>query len=71
MVVRDAGGVVARVRFPAPRPFLRLKAFGKFKRNAVLLPIAKIRAGPASDSRIETVKKIADALGVTLDDLMK
>jgi len=33
--------------------------------------IAKIEAGATPDPRIETVKKIADALGVTLDDLMK
>jgi transcriptional regulator with XRE-family HTH domain len=33
--------------------------------------IAKIEAGSTPDPRIETVKKIADALGVTLDDLMK
>ncbi len=33
--------------------------------------IAKIEAGSTPDPRIETVKKIADALGITLDDLMK
>lgn len=33
--------------------------------------IAKIEAGSTPDPRIETVKKIADALNVTLDDLMK
>lgn len=33
--------------------------------------IAKIEAGSTPDPRIETVKKIADALSVTLDDLMK
>ncbi len=33
--------------------------------------IAKIEAGSTTDPRIETVKKIADALGVTIDDLMK
>jgi len=33
--------------------------------------IAKIEAGSTPDPRIETVKKIADALGVTIDDLMK
>jgi len=33
--------------------------------------IAKIEAGSTPDPRIETVKKIADALGVSLDDLMK
>ncbi|MBT4732888.1 helix-turn-helix transcriptional regulator [Candidatus Woesearchaeota archaeon] len=33
--------------------------------------VAKIEAGSTPDPRIETVKKIADALGVTLDDLMK
>ena len=33
--------------------------------------IAKIEAGSTPDPRIETVKKIADALGVSLDDLIK
>lgn len=33
--------------------------------------IAKIEAGSTTDPRIHTVKKIADALGVKLDDLIK
>jgi transcriptional regulator with XRE-family HTH domain len=33
--------------------------------------IAKIEAGSTPNPTIETVKKIADALGVALDDLMK
>ncbi len=33
--------------------------------------VAKIEAGATPDPRIETVKKIAGALGVTLDELMK
>ena len=33
--------------------------------------IAKIEAGSTPDPRIETVKKIADALGITIDNLMK
>ncbi len=33
--------------------------------------IAKIEAGSTADPRIDTVKKIADALGVKLDDLIK
>lgn len=33
--------------------------------------IAKIEAGSTPDPRIDTVKRIADALGVTIDDLMK
>ena len=33
--------------------------------------IAKIEAGSTLNPTIETVKKIADALGVSLDDLMK
>lgn len=33
--------------------------------------IAKIEAGSTPDPRIETVKKIANALGVSLDDLMR
>ena len=39
--------------------------------NLAFRTIAKIEAGSTPDPRIETVKKIADALGVTLDDLMK
>ena len=33
--------------------------------------IAKIEAGSTPNPTIDTVKKIADALGVSLDDLMK
>ena len=33
--------------------------------------ITKIESGATTDPRIETVKKIADALGVSIDDLMK
>jgi len=33
--------------------------------------IAKIEVGATPDPRIETVKKIADALSVSLDSLMK
>jgi transcriptional regulator with XRE-family HTH domain len=33
--------------------------------------IAKIEAGATPNPTINTVKKIADALGVSLDDLMK
>lgn len=33
--------------------------------------IAKIEVGATPDPRIETVKKIADALEITLNDLMK
>ncbi len=33
--------------------------------------IAKIESGSTPDPRIDTVKKIANALGVTLDDLIK
>ena len=39
--------------------------------NLAFHTIAKIEAGSTPDPRIETVKKIADALGVTLDDVMK
>ena len=39
--------------------------------NLAYHTIAKIEAGSTLDPRIETVKKIADALNVTLDDLMK
>jgi len=33
--------------------------------------ISKIESGSTPDPRIYTVKKIADALGVSLDDLIK
>ena len=33
--------------------------------------ITKIESGATPDPRIETVKKIADALGVSIDNLMK
>lgn len=39
--------------------------------NLAFHTITKIETGSTLDPRIETVKKIADALGVTLDDLMK
>ena len=39
--------------------------------NLAFHTIAKIEAGSTSDPRIETVKKIADALDVSLDDLVK
>ncbi|MBI2122257.1 MAG: helix-turn-helix transcriptional regulator [Candidatus Sungbacteria bacterium] len=39
--------------------------------NLAFHTIAKIEAGTTPNPTIETVKKIADALGVSLDDLMK
>lgn len=39
--------------------------------NLAFHTIAKIEAGSTPDPRIETVKKIADALSVSLDDLLK
>ncbi len=39
--------------------------------NLAFHTIAKIEAGSTPDPYIETVKKIADALGVSLDDLMR
>ncbi len=33
--------------------------------------ITKIESGATPNPRIETVKKIADALGVSIDDLMR
>jgi transcriptional regulator with XRE-family HTH domain len=33
--------------------------------------ITKIESGATPDPRIETVKKIADALGIGIDDLMR
>jgi len=41
------------------------------KANLAFHTIAKIEAGSTPDPRIGTVKKIVDALGVALDDLMK
>ena len=39
--------------------------------NLAFHTIAKIETGSTPDPRIETVKKIADALGVTIDNLIK
>ncbi len=39
--------------------------------NLSLPTIVKIESGETPNPGIETVKKIADALGVSLDDLMK
>jgi len=39
--------------------------------GVTLHTITKIESGVTSDPRIETVKKIADALGVSVDDLLK
>ena len=39
--------------------------------NLAFHTIAKIEAGSTPNPRIETVKKIADALGITLNDLIK
>jgi transcriptional regulator with XRE-family HTH domain len=39
--------------------------------NLAFHTIAKIETGSTPDPRIETVKKIADALDVTIDNLMK
>lgn len=33
--------------------------------------ITKIKSGVTPDTRIETIKKIADVLGVSIDDLIK
>jgi transcriptional regulator with XRE-family HTH domain len=41
------------------------------KANLAFHTIAKIEAGSTPDPRIETVKKIANALDISLDDLMK
>ena len=41
------------------------------KSNLAFHTIAKIEAGATPNPTIETVKKIADALGVSLDDLIK
>ncbi len=39
--------------------------------NLAFHTIAKIEAGSTPNPTINTVKKIADALGITLDNLMK
>ena len=39
--------------------------------DVTLHTLTKIESGVTTDPRIETVKKIAGALGVSLDDLMK
>lgn len=39
--------------------------------NVTLHTLTKIESGATADPRIETVNRIANALGVTLDDLMK
>jgi len=41
------------------------------KANLAFHTIAKIEAGSTPNPTIDTVKKIADALNVSLDDLMK
>ena len=41
------------------------------KANLAFHTIAKIEAGSTPNPTIDTVKKIADALGVSLDALMK
>lgn len=41
------------------------------KANLAFHTIAKIEAGATPNPTIDTVKKIADALGVSLDVLMK
>ncbi|KKS31852.1 MAG: Transcriptional regulator, XRE family [Candidatus Amesbacteria bacterium GW2011_GWA2_42_12] len=45
--------------------------FGKPKIQIRFHTIAKIEAGSTPNPTIDTVKKIADALGVSLDELMK
>lgn len=39
--------------------------------GVTLHTIAKIETGSTPDPRIETLRKIADALGVSVDDLIK
>ena len=41
------------------------------KANLAFHTIAKIEAGATPNPTIETVKKIADALGVSVDDLIQ
>lgn len=39
--------------------------------NLAFHTVAKIEAGSTPNPTIETVKKLADALGVSIDDLMR
>jgi len=39
--------------------------------NVTLHAVAKIESGATPDPRVSTVKKIADALGCTVDELLK
>ena len=39
--------------------------------GVTLHTITKIESGATPDPRIETVKKIADALGISVDDLLR
>ena len=39
--------------------------------NLAFHTVAKVETGSTPNPSIETVKKLADALGVSLDDLMK
>jgi DNA-binding XRE family transcriptional regulator len=39
--------------------------------DVTLHTLTKIESGATSDPRIETVKKIANALGVSIDDLVE
>jgi len=41
------------------------------KTNLAFHTIAKIESGSTPDPRIATAKKIADVLGVTIDELMR
>ena len=58
--------------------FERLKNKGKWTQGSLSQEaklayhtIAKIESGSTKDPRLSTVKKIADALGVTVDELIK
>ena len=51
------------------KPGISQNALSK-RKNLAFHTIAKIEADSMPDPRIETVKKIADALGVLLDDLI-
>ena len=41
------------------------------KANLAFYTLSKIEAGSTPNPTIDTVKKIADALGISLDELMK
>ncbi|MBI2446744.1 MAG: helix-turn-helix transcriptional regulator [Parcubacteria group bacterium] len=60
-----------KFKTPAPRQARISQDVLSKKANLAFHTIAKIEAGATPNPTIDTVKKIADALGVSLDVLMK